>query len=174
MFFTRSASTLESVFVNPNAAYLASGGPAAIPSPLNIGLENSRRFRALPAYAVLLSEGRPGIAKMLGNMIDLCRQLAVFLRDSPHYDLLPDENAPTDYIFMIVLFRAKNDDLNDKLVEKINQTREMYVSGTSWKGEKAVRIAVSNWKVDVARDFDVVKAILNSVAAGEEFDIEKV
>ncbi|KAG8418095.1 hypothetical protein J3458_005532 [Metarhizium acridum] len=172
IFFTRSASTLSSVFVNPNAAYLASSAAATIPSPLNIGLENSRRFRALPAYAVLLSEGRPGIAKLLSNMIALCRKLAAYLRESPHYELLPDESAPLDGIFMTLLFRARSKDVNDALVDRINRTREMYVSGTKWKGEAAVRVAVSNWKVHVDRDFAVVTQILDAVAEGRECSIE--
>ncbi|KAM0285753.1 hypothetical protein ACHAO9_008609 [Fusarium lateritium] len=172
MFFTRSPAILQSVFTNPNAAYLSSGGASTIPSPLNIGLENSRRFRALPAYAVLLSEGRPGMASLLGNMTALSRQLAAFLRDSEHYDLLPDDGAGLDEVFMIVLFRAKDPKLNDQLVQKINDTRQMYVSGTSWKGEKAVRVAISNWMVDVANDFKVVTSILAHVAEGKEFDIE--
>jgi hypothetical protein len=33
---------------------------AAIPSPLNCGIENSRRFRALPLYAGLLEQGKTG------------------------------------------------------------------------------------------------------------------
>ena len=142
---------------------------ADVPSPLNIGLENSRRFRALPAYAVLRSEGRPGIAQLLSNMTTLTRRIADFLRDSPHYQLLPDEDVPVEAIFMIVLFRAKDGDLNDQLVDRINQTRQMYVSGTVWKGQKAVRIAVSNWKVDVDRDFAVVRDILTCVAEGRQF-----
>ncbi|EGR47710.1 glutamate decarboxylase [Trichoderma reesei QM6a] len=173
MFFTRTSSILESVFVNPNAAYLSAGPNAGIPSPLNVGLENSRRFRALPAYAVLLSEGRPGFARLFHNMTQLSRKLAVFLRESPYYDLLPDESSDIEDIFIIVLFRAKDKKLNDGLVAKINATRQLYVSGTSWKGEKAVRVAVSNWKVDVERDFKVVTTILNDVAEGREFDIEK-
>nr|CEG03177.1 unnamed protein product [Fusarium acuminatum CS5907] len=172
MFFTRSPAILQSVFTNPNAAYLSSGGASTIPSPLNIGLENSRRFRALPAYAVLLSEGRPGMANLLGNVTALSRQLAAFLRDSEHYDLLPEDGAGLDEVFMIVLFRAKDPELNDQLVQKINETRQMYVSGTSWKGEKAVRVAISNWMVDVANDFKVVTSILTHVAEGKEFDIK--
>lgn len=172
MFFTRSVETLQSVFTNPNAAYLSSGPQASIPSPLNIGLENSRRFRALPAYAVLLSEGRPGIANLLANMVKLSRKLAGFLRDSENYELLPDATAPLDETFMIVLFRAKDKALNEVLVERINRTRQMYVSGTSWRGEKAVRVAVSNWMVDVERDFEVVTKILTDVAEGREFDIK--
>ncbi|KAL9476575.1 hypothetical protein ACSS6W_006416 [Trichoderma asperelloides] len=174
MFFTRTPSILQSVFVNPNAAYLSSGGAAAsIPSPLNIGLENSRRFRALPAYAALLSQGRPGYAKLFHNMAQVSRRLAIFLRESPYYELLPDESGDVEEIFIIVLFRAKDRKLNDELVAKINATRQMYVSGTSWKGEKAVRVAVSNWMVDIEREFRVVSALLNAVAEGREFDIEK-
>lgn len=172
MFLTRTPDILQSVFTNPNAAYLSSGGQSTIPSPLNIGLENSRRFRALPAYAVLLSEGRPGMASLLANMVTLSRRIASFLRDSEHYELLPDDGASLDEIFMIVLFRAKDPKLNAELVEKINGTRQMYVSGTSWRGEKAVRVAVSNWMVDVERDFKVVTSILTHVAEGKEFDIE--
>ncbi|KAF7550984.1 hypothetical protein G7Z17_g5323 [Cylindrodendrum hubeiense] len=172
MFLTRSHLTLQSVFTNPNAAYLSSGSQDSIPSPLNIGLENSRRFRALPAYVVLLSEGRSGMAGLLANMVELSRQVAAFIRDSEHYELLPDENADLDEIFMIVLFRAKDAALNEVLVQKINETRQMYVSGTQWEGQKAVRMAVSTWKVDVARDYKVVTSILAAVAAGKQFDLD--
>lgn len=178
MFFTRSSSILESVFVNPNAAYLSSGGPSSIPSPLNIGLENSRRFRALPAYAVLHSQGRPGMASLLSNMAELARGVANFVSRSEHYELLPQDKTSAaetiEEIFIIVLFRARDDALNDVLVDKINATRQMYVSGTKWQGRKAVRVAVSTWKVDVARDLKVVEGILTAVAEGREFDIEAV
>lgn len=35
---------------------------AGLPSPLNCGIENSRRFRALPLYAGLLEQGKAGYA----------------------------------------------------------------------------------------------------------------
>lgn len=172
MFFTQDPLILQSVFRNPNAAYLSGGGAAAeIPSPLNIGLENSRRFRALPAYAVLLSKGRPGIAAMVSNMVRLSRKLAAYLRDSPHYQLLPDSDAAgIEDIFIIVLFKAKDKKLNEVLVDRINASRQMYVSGTSWRGDKATRIAVSNWRVDVETDYQVVTNILSAVAKGSEID----
>lgn len=174
MFFTRSAATLQSVFMNPNAAYLSGSSQSTIASPLNVGLENSRRFRALPAYAVLLNQGRQGYRDLVANMVRLSRKLASFLRGSEYYELLPSEEASVDEVFIIVLFRAKDAALNERLVEAINSTRQMYVSGTKWQGRKAVRIAVSNWKVDVERDFRVVTSILTAVAKGEAFDIDQV
>ncbi|XWW92750.1 hypothetical protein V2A60_000676 [Cordyceps javanica] len=180
MFFCKSPAIMEAVFSNPNASYLSSGPPGAattIPSPLNVGLENSRRFRALPVYAVLLSEGRPGLAAMLGTMAQLSRAIAAFLRTSPHYELLPEgeqqQQQQAEEIFMSVLFRAKDAALNETLVARINDTRQLYVSGTTWQGRKAVRIAVSNWRVNVERDAAAVREILTSVAEGREFDLGK-
>ena len=151
------------VFRNPNAAYL-SGGATDVPSPLHVGLENSRRFRALPVYAVLRAEGRQGLGAMFERMVMLARGIAQFVRDSDHYQWLPDESGSLEQTFMIVLFRAKNRKLNEVLVSKLNETRNMWVSGTAWKGEKAVRIAVSNHGVDVQRDLAVVTGILTTVA----------
>ncbi|KAK6217397.1 pyridoxal-dependent decarboxylase [Colletotrichum tabaci] len=165
MFFTRSLAILTSVFTNPNAAYLSSG-PSSIPSPLNIGLENSRRFRALPAYAVLRSEGRTGIAAILGRMVLLARRVARWIRESEAYELLPEGAWDLEETHMVVLFRARDEAVNEELVGRINATREMYVSGTSWKGRKAVRIAVGSWRVDVDRDFDVVTRVLGEMVRG--------
>ncbi|OLN85922.1 L-2,4-diaminobutyrate decarboxylase [Colletotrichum chlorophyti] len=162
MFFTRSLETLTSVFTNPNAVYLSSG-PSSIPSPLNIGLENSRRFRALPAYAVLRSEGRTGLAATLGRMVLLARKLAQWIRESGKYDLLPEGDWALEETHMIVLFRAKDEKVNEELVGRINATRQMYVSGTSWKGRKAVRLAVGSWRVDIDKDFEAVTKLLGDV-----------
>lgn len=162
---------MSQVFQNPNAAYLApvastsrSGTDTEIQSPLHVGLENSRRFRALPVYALLLHLGRGNMGEMLARMVDLAREIAAFIRDSDKYELLPDETgADIECMHIIVLFKAKNPDLNEVLVEKINETRRMYVSATKWNGENAVRIAVGSWKVDVEEDFKAVKSVLKSL-----------
>ncbi|KAM3505506.1 hypothetical protein MY10362_002911 [Beauveria mimosiformis] len=174
MFFCKSPTIMQAVFTNPDASYLSSGGAtSSIPSPLNMGIENSRRFRALPVYAVLLSEGRPGLAALLGAMTQLSRAIAAFLRDSADYELLPENDDAQDQVFISVLFRAADAALNETLVAKINATRQLYVSGTTWRGRKAARIAVSNWRVDVERDAAVVREILTCVAQGREFDLGK-
>lgn len=165
MFFTRKATVLTSVCKNPNAAYL-SGGDAAdgIQSPLNVGLQNSRRFRALPVYAVLLSEGREGIAQMLVRMVQLARGIALAIQESEDYILLPEPDANIEDTHIVVLFRAKADGLNERLVQTINGGGHWYVSGTKWKGQTAVRIAVSTWKVNVDQDLKDIKGYLADMA----------
>ncbi|KAE9378091.1 PLP-dependent transferase [Stipitochalara longipes BDJ] len=171
-FLTRSADTLSSVFQNPNAAYISSGPDASIPSPLNIGLENSRRFRALPVYAVLLAYGRQGLGEMFARQVRLARGISEFLKLSNKYELLPSKTKgpPKEDHFedthIVVIFRATDDKQNVELVKNINATRKMYVSGTKWEGKPACRIAVSTWKVDVERDITLVINVLNEVAGG--------
>ena len=171
-FLTRSADTLSPVFQNPNAAYISSGSDASIPSPLNIGLENSRRFRALPVYAVLLAYGREGFGEMFARQVRLAREISEFLKSSKEYELLPSKaQDPTkddqfENTHIVVIFRAKDERKNAELVKDINATRKMYVSGTKWEGKPACRIAVSTWKVEVERDLRLVRNVLEDVAGG--------
>ncbi|KAI1284135.1 pyridoxal phosphate-dependent transferase [Xylaria sp. FL0933] len=168
VFFTRKASTLNDVFKNPNAAYLSSDSASPIQSPLNIGLENSRRFRALPVYAVLVSEGRQGISQMMERMVITARAVARAIRSCEEdYVLLPDagSTAPSDNnIHIVVLFRARDDGLNNVLVQKINEGNEWYVSGSSWDGKPAVRVAVSSWRADAEDAYNTVKRSLAAIA----------
>ncbi|KAJ5093847.1 hypothetical protein N7456_009708 [Penicillium angulare] len=168
-FFSQHAELATQVFQNANAAYLSAGatdGPS-IPSPLNIGIENSRRFRALPVYASLLYYGRDGYREMLERQIQLARAIYQWIFDSPAYIALPEANSKAELVdqtFMSVLFRAKDDALNQELAKRINETSQMFVSGSSWDGAPATRIAISNWRVDVVRDTALVTGVLAQVA----------
>ncbi|KAI1438497.1 pyridoxal phosphate-dependent transferase [Xylaria sp. CBS 124048] len=168
VFFTRKSSAQTAVFQNPNAAYLSSGSASQIQSPLNIGLENSRRFRALPVYAVLRSEGREGLAKMMEKMVVTARAIARTIQSCEDYMLLPDAGPEPlsieDGIHIVVLFRAKDDALNGTLVQRINEGNEWYVSGTSWGGKPAVRVAVSSWRADRDDAVNVVKRSLLAIS----------
>lgn len=168
-FFTRHPHVASQVFQNANAAYLTAGnsdGPS-IPSPLNIGIENSRRFRALPVYASLLSYGKSGYQEMLGRQIKLARKLYDWIFDHPEYTALPQSSSKAellDQTFMSVLFRANDPELNQNLGTRINDSSRMFVSGTSWDGNPACRIAISNWRVDVERDSALVIDVLAKIA----------
>jgi glutamate/tyrosine decarboxylase-like PLP-dependent enzyme len=132
---------------------------------------------------VLLAYGRDGLANMFAKQVRLARGIARFLNNIPDYILLAQEphgmstsgeesianpnttseaaEFPNTHI--VVLFRAKNDTINADLVQRINGTRKMYVSGTKWDGKPACRIAVSTWKVDVERDVKLVTDVLQQV-----------
>jgi glutamate/tyrosine decarboxylase-like PLP-dependent enzyme len=172
-FLSRHRNIAERVFQNPNAAYLASGNDASgIMSPLNIGMENSRRFRALPVYASLIAYGKHGYRTMLERQIELSRGIAKFILESDGYELLPQHDTSHEDIlkgiYIIVLFRATNEELNKQLVNKIKTTRKIYVSGTVWDGKPACRFAVSNWMTDAKRDLPIIQQVLQDMLFDKE------
>jgi hypothetical protein len=72
----------------------------------------------------------------------------------------------------IVLFRGSQDSAfspsdgqaSARLTEKINSTRRIYVTGTKWRGEGAIRLAVSSWRTGMDdADIAEVQAVLQSV-----------
>jgi len=156
---TRSPSPLSAVCSNGSAAYLATQSVDSIPSPLNISLENSRRFRALPIYAVLLAHGRQGLGALFASQVRLARAIARVVEDLDGFELLPEGEREADR-GAIVLFRARDERPNEDLVERINKQNRIYVSGTVWEGRKAVRIAVAGWKIDGEADARVVREVL--------------
>lgn len=63
---------------------------------------------------------------------------------------------------MVVLSRAKREDLNHNLSSNINATSKMFVSATAWQGKPVCRIAISNWRVDEERDYALVTDFLET------------
>ncbi|KAJ9657052.1 hypothetical protein H2198_004544 [Neophaeococcomyces mojaviensis] len=167
IFFTRHKHLSVDTCMNGNAAYLSSGTTASlIQSPLNIGIENSRRFRALPVYHSLLAYGRGGYTDMLIRQITLARRFAGWIWEHDKYELLPTSTSKEEAIsrtFVIVLFRARDEQVNVQLVQKIKESGKIYVSGTVWDGKPAARIAISNWQVDVEVDGLVTEQVLDSL-----------
>lgn len=144
---------------------------ASLPSPLFQNIENSRRFRALPLYLTLLSEGRHGIAEMVERNVYFARALERWVRKdeeaSRYYQVLTPELCPPYggndmpwsgiWSTTILLFRPhpltcpRKDFIDpiqgsNRCIDAIKQTRRMYVSPTVWNGRGAIRIAVSNWR----------------------------
>ncbi|KAJ7621110.1 pyridoxal phosphate-dependent transferase, partial [Roridomyces roridus] len=158
-FFSRHLSLQQAVFQNGK---VPTADPSEIPSAHNLGIECSRRLRALPVYASLVAYGRTWYRELLERQIELCRSIASFLLASDSYELLP-QNTDLAHIYIIVLFRARSPLLNAQLVSRLNASRSIYVSGTVWDGAPATRIAVSTWRVDVERDSALVIAELERV-----------
>lgn len=167
-FFSRHRDIAVRVFQNPNAPYFSMGAATdSLVSPSNVGLENSRRLRALPVYANLTAYGADGYRAMLERQIELSRGIAEYLIDSPDFELLPESDRPKqemlNSVYIIVLFRAKDEGLNKELTSRIKAGRKIYVSGTAWHGRPACRFAVSNWMTDAKRDLPIIKQVLAEV-----------
>lgn len=144
----------------------------AIPSPLHVNLENSRRFIALPIWATLLSYGRDGLTTMVDRMCRFTCSIERWMRAGGAgggYEVLLPSRVET---FNILLFAPSStapaifQGLSgaSELTKALNKSREIYFTGTSWRGRGAVRMAVSNWCTGVdGQDERIVLEVLERV-----------
>lgn len=101
---------------------------------------------------------------MIQRQVLLARAIARFITSNAHFELLP-MNMHENAVYIIVLFRAKDDKLNGELVQRINSTRRIYVSGTQWDSKPAARFAVASWMVNIERDILLIKEVLEGIVS---------
>ncbi|MBB3062780.1 pyridoxal phosphate-dependent decarboxylase family protein [Microbulbifer rhizosphaerae] len=157
IFLTPHTRLLEQV-LSVSSPYLVND--SALPSFMNRGVENSRRFRALPIWFSLQAYGRAGVEEMVAGNCQQAARLADWLEASPDYELL------TPCKLNVVVFRPANvDDLTGWL-KRVNATGTVFVTPGRWQGTDAVRAAFSNWSTTSA-DVDRVTGLLENMAKGE-------
>ena len=45
-----------------------------------------------------------------------------------------------------MLFRFEADERTDEVLQRVQASGEIWLSGTTWNGQKAIRVSVSNWQ----------------------------
>ncbi len=119
---------------------------------MDYGLQLGRRFRALKLWFVLRHLGAEGIRERLRAHVALAQELARWIADEPGWEVL----AP--HPFSVVCFRyrppqldpatasglAAADALNERIMETVNASGEMFVSHTKINGAFALRMAIGN------------------------------
>lgn len=124
-----------------------------------MGVENSRRFRALPVWMSLLAYGKDGIRQWVSKNIAQTKQLADWFTDSPDYELVYYGELN------VVLFKpsGKDEAATTALLHAINADGRIFVSPGSWQGQKVIRAALSNWQTEQV-DLDIAKSALTELA----------
>ncbi|KAF9387385.1 hypothetical protein CPB97_002586 [Podila verticillata] len=156
--------TMVSVF-SSSAPYLKSvDGPH--PHPLNISIENSRRFRSLPVWATLRSYGRAGYESIVNENCRFAKTMFDWMKDTRPdlYTVLTDECPLNILVFAKTSSQEKSMEAksheNQELLNRINNTGVAYFSPTVWRGRPAIRAAISNWRTTVDRDWPLVRQML--------------
>jgi len=124
-----------------------------------------RRFRALKLWMVLRYFGARGIRTIVAGHIRLARLFADWVEADPRFEVV----APVP--FSVVCFRAAPtgashadvDSLNERLLEAVNATGEVFLSHTRLEGRFVLRLAVGHIRTseaDVARAWTLLRAAL--------------
>lgn len=147
LIYTRHPALQRQVF-RAASAYLGDS-----PDPLHHVPENSRRFRALPAWLTLAAYGRAGIADWVVRNCAIAGRIGEGLKAMPGVELLDEVRLN------IVCFALRDGDIarRDEFLDRITADGRAFMSPTVLFDRPGVRIAVSNWMTD-ARDAEITLA----------------
>jgi glutamate/tyrosine decarboxylase-like PLP-dependent enzyme len=102
--------------------------------------EFSRRARGFAVYAALRSLGRTGVVELVERCCAQARRFAEQIAELPGVEVL------NEVVLNQVLFRFADDEETDAALADVQASGEVWLSGTTWDGRKAIRVSVSNWQ----------------------------
>jgi glutamate/tyrosine decarboxylase-like PLP-dependent enzyme len=118
--------------------------------------EESRRARGVPIYAALRTLGRAGLAAMVERTCDLARRMAGHLSSTPHLRVL------NDVVLNQVLVSVADDrdgSATRNAIARVQKDGTCWLGGTTWQGQTAMRVSISNWsttEADIDRAADAI------------------
>jgi len=123
----------------------------------------SRRARGFAVYAALRSLGREGIAELIERCCACAGRFAEVLGAEDGIEIL------NDVVLNQVLVRfGDDDDATDAVVAAVQEEGSCWMSPTTWRGRRAMRISVSNWATtsgDVDRSCAAILAAASALPA---------
>jgi aromatic-L-amino-acid decarboxylase len=114
-----------------------------------------RRFRALKLWAVLRCYGRSGLQERIRAAISLAERFEEWMQTDPDWEVV----APRP--FSVVCFRLRgSDESNERLLERVNATGEIFISHTRLADRYVLRLAIGSFRTtedDVRLAWDVLR-----------------
>ena len=145
-FYTRRPELLRRAF-SLVPVYLQTPEHQQVHNLMDYGIQLGRRFRALKLWFVMRYFGRQGLENRIRHAIELAGRLAEWIDHHPEFERM----APVP--FSTVCFRARPPGMhpsealnrvNRTLLDRLNQTRKVFLSGTELNGQFCLRAAIGN------------------------------
>ena len=150
MQFSRHPELQLAVFRNA-AVYLGPSSADETPSLVHWTPQNSRRFRALPAWMTLIAYGRAGYQDIVQRNCDQAKWLGQQIEASAQFRLLAPVNLN------VTCFTLAGDPTMEQVQQFLARLRDdgrVYLTPSQIKGVPAIRAAFSNWQTEL-RDAEI-------------------
>lgn len=112
--------------------------------------EMSRRARIIELWATLKYLGKEGIDEMIYGLHSRAKQFAKELSSINGFTVL------NDIVFNQVIVQCETDEITDKVINEVQESRVCWVGGSVWEGKKIIRISVCSW---ATTEDDVLKSV---------------
>jgi aromatic-L-amino-acid decarboxylase len=149
-FYCRHPRVLRQAF-SLVPEYLRTAEEDRVRNLMDYGIQLGRRFRALKLWMVLRAFGSEGLRQHLRAHIALAQRFQAWTEANPNFELL----APVP--FSVVCFHSRPHDLpagpeaeaylnllNERILESVNRTGEVFLSHTKLNGKFTLRLAIGN------------------------------
>lgn len=145
--------------------YLRTKEQDEVTNLMDYGVALGRRFRALKFWLVIRTLGQEGIQAAIREHLAFTQKLQRMLEAHPDFELL----APVPFSTLVFRCVPQNrplpvealNQLNEKLLEQINQSGQVFLSHTKLGGKFGIRLAIGNLKTrweDVALAWEIIQA----------------
>ena len=129
--------------------------PDDVLSLSEVSIPLGRRFRALKLWAVLRCYGVEGLQSRLREHLRLAELFESWVRAEPGWEV----TAPRH--FSLVCFRREgSDEDNERILERVNDSGEVFLSHTRFAGRYQLRLAIGNFRTtedDVQLAWEVLR-----------------
>ncbi|MEA2762123.1 MAG: aromatic-L-amino-acid/L-tryptophan decarboxylase [Gemmatimonadaceae bacterium] len=161
VLYTSRPDLLKQAFQHVPEFLIVPEGEAVV-NLMDYGIALGRRFRALKLWFVIRNFGVDGLQSLIRGHLRSAQHLAGWIDDDPTLERLGDVNFST-VVFRHVPAGMNEVQLNDhnaRLLERVNATREVFLSHTKVRGRYALRVAIGNvhtTEAHVRRVLDLVR-----------------
>lgn len=141
-----------------SAAYLTGSGSLGDYCLGDLTPESSRRARAIPVWAALNELGSNGVSDLVDTSVRLARRMADRLREG-------GATIHNDIVLNQVLVGFGPTAPIDDIIDAVQRDGTCWLGGTTWHGQRLIRISVTNATTTEADIDQSANAILR-IAAG--------
>jgi aromatic-L-amino-acid decarboxylase len=134
--------------------------------------EFSRRARGFALYAALRELGRNGLAELIDRSCAHCHSIVTGIGALEGAEALWIPELDQGLVrFLDPRPGATNEDhdaYTDRTIAAINASGEAFFGGVTWKGRRAMRVSVVNWRTndsDVARTIEATRRVLAAASS---------
>jgi len=163
VLYCRRMPTLRAAFSLVPEFLRTAEGDRGVRNLMDTGIQLGRRFRSLKLWMVLRDFGAEGLRDVMREHVRLARLFASWVDADANFERV----APVP--FSVVCFRARGSDgaspadvdaLNERLMERVNASGDVFLSHTRLDGRFVIRLAIGHYRTSekhVARAWELLR-----------------
>jgi glutamate/tyrosine decarboxylase-like PLP-dependent enzyme len=139
--------------------------------PLDWTPEHSRRARGFATYAALRELGRSGIRDLIARCCRHAKTIVTRIGALPNARVVCVPQINQGLVRFVDPREGATEEDHDKrtdaVMDAINATGEAFFTGTTWRGQRCMRVSVSSWRT-TEEDVDrAIEAAYRALRVGE-------